>query len=264
MSEAGAYDDYNFIADLYDHVTTYSTRRDVEFFVEEARQSGGPVLEIGCGTGRVLIPTARAGIEIVGLDLSDQMLDRCRVNLTSEGEDVRAKATLLKGDMRSFDLGRKFRLITIPFRPFQHLTTVEDQFSCLASVRNSLAEDGRFILDLFNPKLESLVADNLRQETDENIEFSMPDGRLVRRKSRIAHRDLFNQIVYSELIYYVTHPDDREERLVHAFPMRYLFRFEAEHLLARAGFRVEAVYADYDRKPFGSQYPGELIIVAVK
>jgi len=264
MDNAGGYADYNFIADLYDHVTTYSTRRDVEFFVDEAQASGGPVLEIGCGTGRVLIPTARAGVEIVGLDRSDHMLNQCRLNLSAESEEVRSRATLVNGDMRDFDLGREFRLVTIPFRPFQHLTTVDDQFACLASVRGALVDGGRLILDLFNPKLESLVADNLGQEIDENIEFSMPDGRQVRRKYRIADRDLFNQIVYSELIYYVTHPDGREERLVHAFPMRYLFRFEAEHLLARADFRVEAVYADYDRSEFGSKYPGELIIVAVR
>ena len=62
----------------------------------------------------------------------------------------------------------------------------------------------------------------------------------------------------------MTHPDGRTERLVHSFPMRYLFRFEAEHLLARCGFEVEALYADYDRSPYGSKYPGELIFVAVK
>ncbi len=77
-------------------------------------------------------------------------------------------------------------------------------------------------------------------------------------------RDRFNQINYVELIYYVTYPDGREERLVHAFPMRYLFRFEAEHLLARCGFEVEQVYADFDKSPYGAKYPGELIFVAKK
>ena len=120
------------------------------------------------------------------------------------------------------------------------------------------------ILDVFNPKLEALVADDVGEEIDEGLEFPTPDGATVRRKHRVTRRDLFNQIIYSELIYYVTHADGREERLVHAFPMRYLFRFEAEHLLARAGFRVEAVYSDYDRSEFGSKYPGELIIVAGK
>ena len=65
-----------------------------------------------------------------------------------------------------------------------------------------------------------------------------------------------------ELIYYVTYPDGRQERLVQAFPMRYLFRFEAEHLLVRAGFAVKAVYSDYDKSPYGSKYPGEIIMLA--
>jgi len=264
MDKAGGYQDYNFIADLYDHVTTYSTRGDVAFFVDEAKRSGGPVLEIGCGTGRVLIPTARAGIKIVGLDLSEHMLEQCRQSLAKEPDEVRARVRLVHGDMCDFDVGRKFELATIPFRPFQHLETVEDQLACLRSVHRALADGGRLILDLFNPRLEALVADNLGEEVDEKIEFSMPDGSLVRRKYRIVDRDLFNQVVRSELIYYVTRADGTEERFVHAFPMRFLYRFEAEHLLARSGFEVEALYADYDRSPFGSKYPGELILIARK
>ena len=262
MDRAGGYQDYDFIAELYDHVTTYSTREDVEFFVDEARRSGGPVLEVGCGTGRVLIPTARAGIEATGLDLSEHMLERCRENLAAETEEVRELVTLVREDMRNFELAKKFRLATIPFRPFQHLTEVEDQLACLRSIREALVEDGRLILDLFNPKLEALLADNIGREIVENIEFSLPDGSLVRRHYLIRSRDLFNQVIRSDLIYYLNRPDGREERLVHAFPMRYFFRFEAEHLLARSGFEVENVYSGYDRSPFGSAYPGELILVA--
>ncbi len=84
------------------------------------------------------------------------------------------------------------------------------------------------------------------------------------RRSKIVARDYFNQVNQVELIYYVTHPDGHQERLVHAFPMRYLFRFEAEHLLARSGFTVEALYAGYDKSPYGSTYPGDLIFVARK
>ena len=72
----------------------------------------------------------------------------------------------------------------------------------------------------------------------------------------------FWSLVYVELVYYVTHPDGREERLVHSFPMRYLFRFEAEHLLVRSGFEVAHVYAGFDKSLYGSTYPGELIFVA--
>ena len=92
----------------------------------------------------------------------------------------------------------------------------------------------------------------------------MPDGRRVTRTQKIVERDYFNQINQVELIYYISHPDGREERLADAFPMRYLFRFEAEHLLLRRGFEVEEVYADYDRSPYRSKYPGELIFVAKK
>jgi hypothetical protein len=90
----------------------------------------------------------------------------------------------------------------------------------------------------------------------------MPDGRRVLRRFRTLRRDWLNQVQDVELIYYVAHPDGRQKRLVHAFPMRYLFRYEAEHLLARCGFQVEAIYADYDKRPYGSTYPGELIFVA--
>ena len=90
----------------------------------------------------------------------------------------------------------------------------------------------------------------------------LPDGRTVIRRHRILTRDLVNQINSGELVYHVTHPDGRRERLVHPFRMRCLFRFEVEHLLARAGFAVEHIFADFDRSPYGSQYPGELIFIA--
>jgi SAM-dependent methyltransferase len=264
MELAGDNDGYALTADLYDHVVPYRTRPDVHFFVEAARASGGPALEVGCGTGRVLIPTARAGVDVVGLDLSPHMLRVCQTRLLDEPEAVRSRVRLIQADMRSFDLAQTFRLVTLPFRPFQHLTTVGDQLSCLKTIHRHLIEGGRLILDLFNPSLEALVRDDQGQESGDEPEFTSPDGRRVVRRHRIASRDYANQINHVELVYYVRHPDGREERLVHAFPMRYLFRFEAEHLLARCGFEVEEVYADYDKSPYGSKYPGELIVVARK
>ncbi len=264
MTQSGSYDEYLSIAELYDYVVPYRNRPDVAFFVEAAKESGGPVLEVGCGTGRVLIPIAQAGVEIVGLDLSPHMLEVCRGRLKAESEEVRSRVQLVQGDMRQFELSRTFRLVTLPFRPFQHLTTVEDQLACLGCICRHLAEAGRLILDIFNPSLESLARQNFGEEISEEPEFSMPDGRRVIRRHKIVSRDAANQINYVELIYYVTHPNGRQERLVQAFPMRYLFRFEAEHLLARAGFEVEQLYADYDKSPYGSKYPGELIFVARK
>lgn len=264
MDNASGYEEYAFIADLYDHVGPYRSRPDVSFYVEQAEGSGGPVLEVGSGTGRVLIPTARAGIEIVGLDRSESMLDVCRKQLAEEPHTVRERVKLVQGDMRQFELSQVFQLATIPFRPFQHLVTIADQMACLTCIHRHLAESGRLVFDVFNPSLESLTRENVGEEFGDEPPFSTPDGRQVVRKHRIVERDRFAQINYVELVYYVTHPDGMQERLVHAFPMRYLFRFEAEHLLARCGFEVERVYADFEKNPYGSQYPGELIFVARK
>lgn len=264
MDQSGSYQD-PFVADLYDYVIPYRYRRDVDFFVEMARNAGGPVLEVGCGTGRVLLPTARAGIEVTGLDSSPLMLSACRNRVSSEPESVQANVTaLVEGDMRAFELGREFSLVTIPFRPFQHLLTVEDQLSCLISIHRHLIPGGRLILDIFNPSLPHLTDERYLSEHAEEEEFTTADGRRVVRSARIVSRDHFAQVTDNELIYNVTHPDGRTERLVHRFSMRYVFRFEAEHLLARCGFSIEQVYGDYDKSPFGSTYPGELIFVAQK
>jgi len=264
MSEAGL-DEYAAIADLYDHVTVYRDRPDIAFFVDAAVQAGGPVLEVGCGSGRVLVPTAQAGVEIVGLDLSAHMLGVCRQRLLREPPAVQEKATLAHANMRRFDLGRTFALATIPFRPFQHLLTVDDQLACLSCIRRHLVDDGVLIFDVFNPSLDSLANQPIGQEIDAGEpQFTAPDGRQVTRSFTIVASDRFSQINDIELVYNVTHPDGRRERLVQAFRMRYLFRFEVEHLLARAGFVVEHLYAGYDRSEYGSTYPGELVFVARK
>ncbi len=262
MDRAGGYDEYGFVAEFYDFTQPYQARPDIPFYIELAQESGGPVLEVGCGTGRVLLPIARAGVEIAGLDLSQGMLALCRQKLAQEPPDVQGRVALHYGDMRDFDLGRTFALATTPFRAFQHLETVEEQLACLTTIHRHLQPGGRMVLDLFNPSLPLLTDDSRLEGWGDEPDMEMPDGRRVRRRFRIARRDWFNQVQDSEIIYHVTHPDGREERLVHAFPMRYIFRFEAEHLLARSGFAVEAVYADFAKNPYGSQYPGELIFVA--
>jgi SAM-dependent methyltransferase len=264
MDRAGGYDQYSFVSEFYDFIEPYRARPDLDFYVELAQASGGPVLEVGCGTGRVLIPVAQSGVAIAGLDLSPGMLEICRRKLAEEPADVQARVSLHPGDMRDFDLGRTFALATTPFRAFQHLETAEDQLSCLAAIHRHLRPDGRLVLDLFNPGLPYLTDEARFEEWGDEPDLLMPDGRRVRRRFRIARRDWFRQIQDSEIIYHVTHPDGREERLVHSFPMRYIFRYEAEHLLARSGFEVEALYADFQRSPYGSSYPGELIFVARK
>lgn len=263
MDSSGGYAENPFLAELYDSVVPYRERQDVAFFVEMAHRSGGPVLELGCGTGRVLLPTAQSGIEIAGLDASPLMLSVCREKLLIQAAEVQSRVTgLVQGDMRDFVLDRKFNLVTIPFRPFQHLLTVEDQMSCLESIHNHLVPGGKLVLDIFNPSLQFLAGDRYLQVHGEEPEFTTADGRKVVRRACVISRDYSNQITLNELTYYVTHPDGREEQLVHRFSMRYLFKFEVEHLLARCNFDIEAVFADYDKSPYGSKYPGELIFVA--
>ena len=177
MKPSTDYDEYGIIAQFYDYVVPYRSRQDVGFFVEMARQSKGPVLEIGCGTGRVLIPTARAGIDIVGLDLSSSMLSICKEKLSQEPEEVKSKVRLMKADMRRFDLGQEFGLVTTPFRPFQHLTEVEDQLACLAGIYRHLCDAGMLALDLFNPHLPRLIENKYDNEWEEEPEFTMPDGK---------------------------------------------------------------------------------------
>src|ERR1700736_741456 len=114
--DAAGYDRRTFVAEYYDFVPPYANRADRQFYVDYARNAGGPVLELGCGTGRLLIPIARSGVSITGLDLSRAMLDRCREQLGQEPSAVQASASTHYGDMTQFSLGRKFALATVPFR----------------------------------------------------------------------------------------------------------------------------------------------------
>jgi SAM-dependent methyltransferase len=262
LQDASGYDGAPFIPELYDYVVPYAARPDIGFYVEAARKCGGPVLELGCGTGRILIPTARAGIDISGLDASERMLAVCRAKLDREPLEVRRRSDLHRGDIRDFDLGRRFQLITLPFRPFQYLLTVDEQLACLGAIWRHLEPNGQLVFDLFNPSVHTLAKPVNPTEAEEEPTFSHPDGRTVTRRSRILERDLATQTFAGELIYEVTHPGGRTERLVHQYRFRYLFRFEAEHLLARAGFATDQVYSGFDCAPYGSQYPGELIFVA--
>src|SRR5580704_4203890 len=121
-----AVDSYRVTAKYYD--AAYSAKQDLvdlPFYLELARQSPGPILEIACGTGRVLIPIARRGIEIHGVDNSLPMLEILKGNLAGEPQDVRGRVTLHEGDMRDFRLGAQYPLVIIPFRPMQHMHRVE-------------------------------------------------------------------------------------------------------------------------------------------
>lgn len=255
---------YRHTAEFYDHLPLYANRGDVAFYVDAARASGGPVVELGCGTGRILLPCARAGVEMIGLDASPLMIERFKLNLAREPRDVQSRVTIAKGDMRTFSFGLKFRLIIIPFRGFQHLLTPEDQLQCLNAVKLHLLKDGVLLFDLYNPFLPYLVDERLSHEQLEGDPVILPDGRTVHRASRHVARDPIRQVNTIEFVYHLTHPDGRRERLSHQVPMRYTYRYELEHLLHRAGLVPEHFFGDFNKRPFGTDYPGELIALARK
>jgi SAM-dependent methyltransferase len=257
-------------AELYDRLSSefydyHAKRGDVEFYVGLAKESGGPTLELGCGTGRLLIPTARAGIHITGLDNSEEMLEICRSKLAQESPDVQARVSLVHADMRDFDLEAQFALITIPFGPFNCLVSTEEQIHCLDCIRQHLSDAGTLVMDLWYPNLRELPAsENGAEIYTAQTPFKMPDGRNVTWGIRNTSVDYGRQIIYEEMFYSIQHPDGHREQLLYPSPMRYFFRYEVEHLLARTGLRPECIYSDFDKEPFGSKYPSELVFLARK
>ena len=258
------YQDFPFAIECYDHIPHVKEFGDIPFWVDCARESGGPVLELGCGTGRIAIPVAREEIEITGLDVSPLMLDACRRKLNEEPSEVRRRVELVEGSMHQFDIDRKYALVFSAFRSFQILLSIEHQFSCLACVRKHLEPGGRLILDVFDPHLPFLIDERRTEEVDREGPFQIPGGRTAVVANRNPKVDLAAQILDCEMIYYISHPDGWEERLVQAFRLRYFFRYELEHLLARAGFEIEALYGDFEKNPLGTRRPGEIIAVARK
>jgi SAM-dependent methyltransferase len=250
-----------FVAEYYDATAIVRERADFDFYLGCANAVGDPVLELGCGTGRILLRLAEAGHRTCGLDLSPYMLGRCREKLARLPTDVQKRVRLVDGDMTSFDLDELFSLIIIPFRPFQHLLAVEDQLACLASVKRHLAPAGRLVFDLFQTDARRMHDPFFLNERAVPGEVPLPDGRVVRLAERTVALRRAIQCNDVELIYYVTHPSGRVERLPNSFRIRYFFRYETEHLLARAGFRVLEIFGDMDRSPLRDNSP-EMIFVA--
>ncbi len=263
MSEPNPYSYESFVAEYYDYLPPVAGRQDIDFYLGVARAQGDPILELGCGTGRVLLPIAEAGHRITGLDLSEPMLARCRAKLQNEPPEVRGSVRLVHGDMTNFDLGEAFRLITIPFRPFQHLLEVEQQLGCLSCAHRHLMAGGKLIVDFFQTDARRMHDPAFTKESSPHPEVSLPDGRRLRLTERVAAFHRAQQCNDVELIYNVTHPGGRSERLVFAFPLRYFFRYEVEHLLARCGFHVLELLGDYERSPLRDDSP-DMIFIAEK
>ena len=225
--------------------------RDLAFYRELAQQGGGPVLELGCGTGRVLLEIAKDGFPCTGLDASQHMLGRLRAKSTFPN------LRLVHAPMQAFDLpGERFGLIFSAFRAFQHLYTVEDQLACLDCARRHLAPGGRVAFDVFAPRAARMALAEEPEAVDLRFEL---DGEQVARYAQVT-RDYVEQILHVRFRY----ERSREGRVVgseHAsFRMRWFWRYELEHLLARAGFSQVEIFGDFERRPVAADCPAFVVV----
>lgn len=243
-----AIDSYSVTAKYYD--SAYAAKQDLvdlPFYLELAERIGGPILEVACGTGRVLLPIARKGIEIHGVDNSRPMLEILKNHLTSEAHEVREKVTLHEGDMRDFRLGKQFPLIIIPFRPMQHMHTVEDQVNALTTAALHLSEDGILAFDVFYPKFDAITS-KLGEEVME-FEWSSGHGKVVRRYFRKESVDKINQIFYFTFIYRTLRAGKLILQETEAFQLSYFTYPHLRALFLLAGLEPVAEYGSFAKAP---------------
>ena len=215
---------YDRIARLYDPWSV-SVVEDVEFYVAEAVRSGGPVLELGVGTGRIAVPIAQAGIRIVGVDSSEGMLAVAREQAARVGVEL----DLRFGDLRDPPVAEEFALVVIPFRTLLHMQTDADRRTALAAVHSRLREGGRFVFDVFTPGADDIA------ETH---------GRWLEREPGIFERADWDEEART-LTLRVSGDGAEAELSLAWLPVE-----QWEALLAEAGFVVEGLYGWFDRAPY--------------
>ena len=224
-------DYYLHHADAYDR-SSPGVAGDVEFYRALAVEAGGPVVELGAGTGRVAIPVAQAGIEVVAIDNAAPMLAIARRKAIEAGVAHLVHPVL--GDMRAFSVRERVPLVLIPYRSFLHNLEVEDQVATLAACRQALRPGGVLAFNVFNPALR--IVDGWTGLSPEEWDSrGAPESvtaapLVVRSTLRVRGDDGVR----------------RDARIA----LRYVSREEMESLLDRSGFAVEALYGDFERTPF--------------
>jgi SAM-dependent methyltransferase len=242
--------------ELYDAIYV-DTMRGVSY-IDAARAAGGPVLEVGCGNGHVLVPLREAGIDIDGLDLDAAMLADAARKLAARGLTTR----LTRGDMRDFTLPRRYALVIIPFNTFLHNVTTADQLATLRGCRRHLVPGGALMFDVFSPDVHRLL-DAGRERMA--FEHPHPAGRGTLRVFDVATTDAVEQVRDFRRRVEVRDEDGGLiERHDLAFRLRYVWKNEMELLLRTAGFsrwRVEARHwarEDFARKE--RLEPGDMML----
>lgn len=231
------------------YTKTYKTRlEDVRYYVDLARASKGPVLEYGCGNGRITIPLARTGTDVVGLDLSAEMLADLRTRLALEDDRVSNRVTLKRGDMRRAKLRQRFPLVFCPFNAFLHLYTREDVEQFLARVLEHLTPRGQFIFDVSMPEPEELARDPNRAYHTPRFRYPSEDGKsetLVRYSERFDY-DKLRQLLFVAMEF---SPVNGGEPWMTPLAHRQFYPQELEALLHYNGFEIETFAGDFMGSP---------------
>ncbi len=218
--------DYDAIARLYDPWSR-SVTEDVPFYLEEARRSGGPVVELGVGTGRIAVPIASDGIPVIGVDSSRGMLDVCAERASLAG--VGTLLDLRVGDLRKPPVRKRVPLVLCPFRSLLHLHTEEDRRLALRAARRLLVPGGRFVFDVFTPSPSDI------EDTH---------GRWLEREPGIFERADWDEQARTLTL------SVRDQRSQSTMQLAWLEPDEWRALLADEGFEIEACYGWFDRSPY--------------
>lgn len=252
---AGSGDPYRDLAHLYDPEHDLITD-DIELYRDLATLAGDDVLDLGCGTGRVMSGLLVAGLRVTGVDISDTMLSIANGKFRDEG----VQGTLKRLDMRELDFRNEFNLAISCLDSFGHMLTVGDQESCLAGVHRALRPSGLLAIDVLNATPEVLAARDGALALQ--ARFTLGTGQDVMHF--VSWRVEYDrQLIAVDHIYDAVNQDGAIRRRLGSFMLRYFTRFELEKLLTGAGFVVRNVYGDYHRSEFtaGSD---RLLIIAEK
>ncbi len=235
---------YRDIAPLYD-LEFDEFDADVDLYRGYAEIVGSPILELGCGTGRLLIPLATAGFDVTGIDSSNEMLELARTRVAQAGlSDIELRHM----DMRQLDElpTDNYHLVFCAVNSFLHLDSRSDQLDTLNSVRRVIDERGVLVIDVFHPTPAALSAMDERLTLDGD--WQQPDGTRVHRFSqRRVH--LAEQLIDTQLLFDFIDADGRVTRSQTNYQTRYVYHFEMVGLLNAAGFDIEGVYGSYGLDP---------------
>ncbi len=243
---------------LYDVDDRDNLTADIPFYIDHARKTGGEILDLGCGTGRVAIPLARHGFKVTGLDLSREMLEIFNGKLDAE-PGLRDMIAVVHGDMARFHFERQFSLVIVPFRAFQSLTDEGDLASCLRCIRECLSDDGLFIVNAFLPR-KVMDTSWCYPETVQWERVDEKTGNRVVKKTWGDRIDMERQVIYPHFAYEVTFADGSTARVTDDLEMKYYHEPQLQSLVEGAGFKIVGKYGWYDYSSI-EETPRELIFV---